>query len=254
MSSSQTPKISKKDVSNAVSIALEVTPIVVFVSSLISLMSAYGENEFGFFVVFMYISSITYHALKAYKDMQKLNLKNDPIIKRIWLNKHFHFCLLDLGMIFTHKSPLLYVLDVVILSFVKVLTALDKHISKSTNTNDSSLRSIYKSAYIPRISGALEIFLCPYLFFYGLFTFNGGLLLAFVIDFILFDLFAYLVFPGHKWVYQQIAHNLYEIANKNRDAGQYIRQALQMIGKLHDFGLQLYPVSFLGQVKAAVSN
>ena len=82
-----------------------------------------------------------------------------------------------------------------------------------------------RSTIIKRTSAVLEILICPYLFFYGLFALKGMVFIAFIIYFLLFILFGLVTLLQHNWVYGQIDHYLRKLSSQNEN-GKYIRKTL----------------------------
>ena len=131
------------------------------------------------------------------------------------------------------------------------MKVIKKEIGPRVGDLKSSVESIadpiIKCVYIQRANAVLEILLCPYLFFYGLFTFRGMILLAFLIDFFFFILFALVTDKDHEWVYGQAENLLRKLASKNENVGKFINKGIEYLSKLNGFAKKLYPMSILKQ-------
>lgn len=253
---------SKKEINKYVDIVLKVLPVPMFIGNIICLLNVFGAPNALNLITF--IVTVLFEGLSLYvsafvkcfaKDMAA-KIKNDSPLKKVWLSKHLHFLILAVGIfIIGGVNSALNYLDGTLISLVLLCKVIKNDLSKKLgddmkSTIDSLCDPVLKSENIKKLSAILEILLCPYLFFFGLFTLNLPVLLAFLIDFFFFILFALEANKYHKWVYAQLNKHITEFAKKNEQSfGKHILKALEMVAKVEDLAKQLYPVSILKQIE-----
>ncbi|KAH0788687.1 hypothetical protein GPJ56_007369 [Histomonas meleagridis] len=244
---------SKNQVNKVLEIAVEIVVFPMLICSLASLFRVCEEPNF--LTELTFISIALYEAISLYINgfINNLSSKltNEPIFKRVWLGKHLHYLIIAIAIRAARVQSILFYLDYVLISFVRAMKVIKKEIGPRVGDLKSSVDSIadpiIKSVYIQRANAILEILLCPYLFFYGLFTFRGMILLAFLIDFFFFILFGIATDKDHDWVYHQIGHLLRKLASKNESVGKNIIKAIEAISKVEGFAKQMYPMGLLKQ-------
>ncbi|KAH0786565.1 hypothetical protein GPJ56_009523 [Histomonas meleagridis] len=240
---------SKNQVIKYMNLTCQIIQFPIFILSLICLFNVFKEpnlvNELAFICVL--ISEAFKMYINGFVNNLSSKLTNEPLIKRVWLGKHFHYMLIAIIFRVANVQSLLYYLDYVLISFVLSMKVIKKELRPRVGDDlkssvDAITDPFIRSTIIKRTIAALEILLCPYLFFYALFTLKGMVFIAFIAYFFLFILFALVMMPPHNWVYGQIDHYLRKFSSKNESASKFVKKALDNISKVRSLAGQLYPL------------
>lgn len=222
---------------------------ILFIISLFTIFLSYQTYFSKCMLKICLSSTILFDSLITLKH---LSSSQKGKIKNLYYDIFFHHLVNDLCIIITGSSSRLFLISKLPNYLYRFAIFLDYFVSRKSKLSGLSdifldiSRPILKSVKLQLFRAITEILILPYLFGITFFSLCPKKLIALLVDFFFFILFAYRVDPFHRTIFQTFIDKIEREAYSRTDnmknlvySNLFLCEKIEFVGKL------LYPIPYV---------
>ena len=234
---------------NLVSFAINLLSPFLLIVSFVTIFLSYQSNFGKYILKISLFGPILFDQLILIKHLFS---SKEGKLKKIYYDIYFHHFINDLCIIITNSYCRLFLVSKLPNYLYRFAIALDHYVSKKSRFSGLSdifldfSRPILKSVKLQLFRATAEILLLPYLFVISVVYLCPKKLIAFLVDFFFFMLFAYRVDPFHRTIFQSLIDIIErEAYSRTENMKSIVYSNLFLCEKIEIIGKLFYPIPYV---------